>query len=137
MRHQNLSRRQTLMLFGGAATYGGIAASVVEDSVDNVETHKYILNTEEHDEVLFSFEDAENIRMELESVENSREAVLKGYESGEMYEDRLVEGSYDTDEIFDGELDELPDVEVTRVKDMEQYEGIILEFNEVLEGEYI
>lgn len=124
------------MLFGGAATYGVIGAGVVENSVDNVETNKYILNSENDDEVVFSFDEAENIRMELEGVEND-EAVLNGYESGEMYQDLLTEDYYDTDEVFEGALDELPNFEVTRVEETDQREGIMLEFDEVLEGEYI
>lgn len=134
----NLSRRQSIMLLGGAVVGGASAAGTFSEIMNDAETNNYTLNTGYDDMVTFSFDEEEDISLILEGIdeEDSSEARLTAHRSGASYEADLGVDMYESSEVFGEDLDYLPDFEVKDIDTNDDWTGISLEFDKVLDGKY-
>lgn len=133
-----ISRRNMLLLIGGAATGSVSAAGTYLETTNNVETTNYTLNTDADNKVTYSFEEEDDLSMILERSEDTKdsEALITTKKAEKSYEMRLSEGRYNPSDAFSEEVGYLPDFEVTDVDKNDKWTGISIEFDEVLNGKY-
>lgn len=134
MSRDSIYRRKLLKIGGAgfAVGFGGSGAGIALETMNDVETNQYILNTNNDDAVELQFENDPDITLMLEDIEEKNGASVNAFSGDRIYSAVL---KYDEDysaEVFGEGINHLPDFEVTDIGDY----GLELTFDEVIDGEY-